>query len=72
MWAHVAVPTSYLFENFELPKCWTSEVSHPSCPISNCPIFQTVDIFFFLCTRTDLSAIPVFDISKSFPVFSRD
>ena len=39
-------PTSYLFENFGLPKCWTSEAQHPSCPMSNCPTLQTVDIFF--------------------------
>ena len=45
--AHVAGPTSYLSENFKLPKCWTSEVPHPSCPISNCPTFQTVGIYIF-------------------------
>ena len=35
-------------ENFKLPKCWTSEVLHPNCLISNCPIFQTVHIFCLL------------------------
>ena len=44
----VAGPTSYLSENIEFPKCWTSEVQHPSCPISNFPIIQTVDIFLSL------------------------
>ena len=71
IWAHVAGPTSYMSKNVKLPKCWTSEVLHLSCPISNCPIFQTVGIFIY-CTRTYLSAIPVFDIFKFFPVFSRD
>ena len=39
-------PTSYLFENFGFPKFWTSEAQHPSCPMSNCPTLQAVDIFF--------------------------
>ena len=71
-WARVAGPTSYLSENFELPKCWTSEVPHPSCPISNCPTTQTVDIFFSLVRE---SACPpyllqlFFGIFKSSPLF---
>ena len=48
IWAHVAGPTSYLSENLELPKCWTSEAPHPNCLISNCSTFQTLDIFFHL------------------------
>ena len=57
IWARVAGPTSYLSDNFEVPKCWTSEVPHPSCPISNFPTIQTVDIFFHLSAIT---AKPVF------------
>ena len=52
IWARVAGPTSYLSDNFEVPKCWTSEVPHPSCPISNLPTIQTVDIFFHLSAIT--------------------
>ena len=40
--------TLYLSENLKQSKCWTSEVSHPGCPISNCPTFQKVNIFFSL------------------------
>ena len=68
----VAGTTSYLSENFELPKCWASEVQHPSCPISNFPTIQTVDIFFSLvrepaCPPYLLNLF--FDIFKSFPLF---
>ena len=61
-WARVAGPTSYLSQNFELPKCWTSEVPHPNCPISNCPTTQTVDIGVSLW-------LPMFSII--FPTFLR-
>ena len=37
-----------LVQNFELPKCWTSEVPYSSHPISNYPTIQTVDIFYSL------------------------
>ena len=65
--AHVAGPIFYMSQNFKLPKYWASEVPLPSCPISNCPTFQTVNIYFFT-TSTHLSAILVFNIFKSFPV----
>ena len=45
-WARLAGPTSCLSDNLELPKCWTGEFPHRSCPISNCPTVQTFDIFF--------------------------
>ena len=70
----VAGSTSYLSENVELPKCWTSEVPYPSCPISNCPTIQTVDIFYSLvrestCPPYLLSLF--FDFSNLFPCFLR-
>ena len=72
-WAAVAGHTSYLSENFELPKCWTNEVPHPSCPISNCSTIQIADIFFSLvqepaCPPYLLNLF--FDIFKSFPLFT--
>ena len=71
-WARDAGPTPYLSEYFELPKCWTSEVPLPSCPISNFPTIQTVDIFFAhvrepVCPPYLLNLF--FDIFKSFPLF---
>ena len=57
IWARVAGPTSYLSENFEFPRCWTSEVQHPSCPpFSHYPDGRYI---FFTCTRTRLSAITI-------------
>ena len=72
IWARVAGPTSYLSKNFKLPKCWTSEVQHPSCPISNFVTIQTVDIIFSLirepaCPPNLLNLF--LDIFKSFPLF---
>ena len=72
-WAVVAGPTFYLSENFELLKCWTNEVPHPSCPISNCSTIQIVDIFFSLVR--ELACPPYllnlfFHIFKFFPMFA--
>ena len=72
-WARVAGPTSYLSENFELPKCWTSEVPHPSYEISNCSTIQIVDIFFSLAREPTCPPYLLnlfFDIFKSFPLFT--
>ena len=73
IWARVASPTSYLSKNFELLKCWKSEVQHPSCSVPNFPTIQTVDINIFLlvlertCPPYLLNLF--FDIFKSFPLF---
>ena len=69
----IAGPTSYLSENFELPKCWTSEVPHPRCPISNCFTIQIADTFFSLVREP--TCLPYilnlfFDIFRSFPLFT--
>ena len=71
-WVHVARPTSYLSKNFGRPKCWSSEVPYQSCPISNCPTFQTVDIFFSLVREPTCPSYLLnlfYDIFKSFLTF---
>ena len=68
---HVQGSSPYLTENFKLPNCWASEVPHLSCPISDCPAFQTVDIYFSLAREPTCPPYLVnlfFDIFKSFPV----
>ena len=70
---HVEGPTSYIFENFELPKFWTSEVPHPSCPISNCSTIHIVDIFFSLVRELACLSYLLnlyFDTFKFFPLFT--
>ena len=58
-------------------KFWTSEMLDEWSPTSKLSDIRLSHIpddryIYFLCTRTHLSTIPVFDIFKSFPVFSCD
>ena len=66
IWVHVVGPTSYLSKNFKLPKFWTSEVQHPSCPILNFLTIQTVDIFFSLIREP---ACPPYLLNLLFDIF---
>ena len=63
---HPTYPNISNFRNVRRVKSHVQAVRYQIVPHSK------QSIYFFVCLWTHLSAIPVFDIFKPFPVFSRD